>query len=72
MGFMLTYYLKICNDKHKYYDLFAFCFLNCYLVILLELKVQEFFLGLFYSRYLVIFPIENSIFFPNLQENIPN
>ena len=30
------------------------------------------FFVLFYSRYWVIFPIENSIFFPNPQEKIPN
>ena len=28
--------------------------------------------GLFYSRYWVIFPIENSIFFPSHQEKNPN
>ena len=30
------------------------------------------FLGLFYTKYWVIFPIENSIFFPKQQENIHN
>ena len=34
---------------------------------------RDFFFGLFYSRYWVIFPIiENSIFFSNSLEEIPN